>query len=231
MAGHVVWRFLQRAGSPHLEAPRTTIFERLLAAGASFFDGVSEAAPNLAELWLDHTDRVLGELDYPVDQRLRAYTALLKDQAYNWWGTVQRNTPADQLTSEVIIHVRSTLRPDLLLRLRLGLRGHLLRDRVGRSIVVNNTCRDFLAVVASGSIPLESTTFSTPMHAYSVREDERPEIIYSLSVLTRSQLWDVVLRMCGVTRVVGQWEDELQWAVRYLKGRSFAYGYTKDFLV
>ncbi|KAK8626110.1 hypothetical protein V6N13_133762 [Hibiscus sabdariffa] len=101
MAGRVVWRFLQRDGGTHLEAPKTTISERLLAAGTSFFDGASEAAPNLAELWLDHTDRVLGELDYPTDQRLRAYTALLKDQAYNWWGTVQRNTHADQLTSEV----------------------------------------------------------------------------------------------------------------------------------
>ncbi|KAK8628639.1 hypothetical protein V6N13_009225 [Hibiscus sabdariffa] len=69
MAGRVVWRFLQRAGGPHLKAPRTTISERFLAAGASFFDGVSEAAPNLAELWLDHTERVLGELGYPVDQR------------------------------------------------------------------------------------------------------------------------------------------------------------------
>ncbi|KAK8713325.1 hypothetical protein V6N13_148546 [Hibiscus sabdariffa] len=100
MVGRVVWRFLQRAGGPHLEAPKTTISERLLAAGASFFDGVSEAAPNLAELWLDHTDRVLDELDYPVDQRLRAYTALLKNQAYNWWGMVQRSTHDDQLTSE-----------------------------------------------------------------------------------------------------------------------------------
>ncbi|KAK8644601.1 hypothetical protein V6N13_123903 [Hibiscus sabdariffa] len=101
MAGRVVWRFLQRAGGTHLEAPKTTISERLLAASASFFYGVSEAAPNLAELWLDHTDRVLGELDYPTDQRLRAYTVLLKDQAYNWWGTVQRNTHVDQLTLEV----------------------------------------------------------------------------------------------------------------------------------
>ncbi|KAL4273383.1 hypothetical protein GQ457_13G012260 [Hibiscus cannabinus] len=101
MVGRVVWRFLQRAGGPHLEAPKTTISERLLATGASFFDGVTEAAPNLADLWLDHIDRVLDELDYPADQRLRAYTALLKDQAYNWWGTVQRNTSTDQLTSDI----------------------------------------------------------------------------------------------------------------------------------
>ncbi|KAK8675534.1 hypothetical protein V6N13_033600 [Hibiscus sabdariffa] len=67
MAGRAVWRFLQRVGVPHLETPKTTISERLLAAGASFFDGVSEAAPNMAELWLDHTDRVLDELDYPTD--------------------------------------------------------------------------------------------------------------------------------------------------------------------
>ncbi|KAK8636617.1 hypothetical protein V6N13_124359 [Hibiscus sabdariffa] len=77
-----------RAGGSHLEAPRTTISERLLAVGASFFDGVSVVVPNLAELWLDHTDRVLDELDYLTDQRLRAYTTLLKDQAYNWRGTV-----------------------------------------------------------------------------------------------------------------------------------------------
>ncbi|KAL4362336.1 hypothetical protein GQ457_04G025940 [Hibiscus cannabinus] len=101
MIGRAVWRFLQRSGVPHLEAPKTTILERLLAAGASFFDGVFEAAPNLAELCLDHTDRFLDELDYPMDQRLMAYTALLKDHAYNWWGTIQRNTPTDQLTSKV----------------------------------------------------------------------------------------------------------------------------------
>ncbi|KAK8607678.1 hypothetical protein V6N13_046286 [Hibiscus sabdariffa] len=58
MVGRVVWRFLQRVGGSHLEAPRTTISKRLLAAGVGFFDGVSEAAPNLAELWLDHTGRV-----------------------------------------------------------------------------------------------------------------------------------------------------------------------------
>ncbi|KAK8694174.1 hypothetical protein V6N13_071730 [Hibiscus sabdariffa] len=100
MIGRAVWRFLQRSGVPHLEAFKTTISERLLAAGASFFDGVSEAVPNLAELFLDHTDRVLDELDYSMDQRLRAYTALLKDQSYNWWGTIRRNTPTDQLTSK-----------------------------------------------------------------------------------------------------------------------------------
>ncbi|KAK8661047.1 hypothetical protein V6N13_051949 [Hibiscus sabdariffa] len=94
-----VFSKLERAGGPYLEAPKNTISEWLLTAGASFLDGVSEAAPNLDELWLDHTDRVLDELDYSAYQRLRAYTALLKDQAYNWWGTVQRNTPADQLTS------------------------------------------------------------------------------------------------------------------------------------
>ncbi|KAK8713197.1 hypothetical protein V6N13_148419 [Hibiscus sabdariffa] len=83
MDGRAVWRFLQRVVGPHLEAPKTTILERLLAAGSSFFDGVSEAAPNPTELWLDHTDRVLDELDYLMDQRLRAYTALQKDHAYN----------------------------------------------------------------------------------------------------------------------------------------------------
>ncbi|KAK8672089.1 hypothetical protein V6N13_110464 [Hibiscus sabdariffa] len=86
MAGRVVWRLLQRAVGLHLEAPRTMI---------------SKIAPNLDKFWLDHTDRVLDDLDYPTDQRLRAYTALLKDQAYSWREMVQRNTSTDQLTSEV----------------------------------------------------------------------------------------------------------------------------------
>ncbi|KAK8612993.1 hypothetical protein V6N13_104316 [Hibiscus sabdariffa] len=49
MVGCVVWRLLQRVVGPHLEAHMTTISERLLAAGASFFDGVSEEAPNMIE--------------------------------------------------------------------------------------------------------------------------------------------------------------------------------------
>ncbi|KAK8666126.1 hypothetical protein V6N13_006278 [Hibiscus sabdariffa] len=100
MTDHTVWRMLQRVGGSPLEAPKTTISKRLLAPGTGFFDGVSEASPNLAKLWLDHIDRVLYKLDYPMDQRLKAYTSLLKDQTYNWWGTVQRNTPMDQLTLE-----------------------------------------------------------------------------------------------------------------------------------
>ncbi|KAG8475394.1 hypothetical protein CXB51_031885 [Gossypium anomalum] len=48
-----------------------SISERLRANGAEFFRGVSGVAPNVAEYWLEATERIMDDLDCSVEQNLK----------------------------------------------------------------------------------------------------------------------------------------------------------------
>lgn len=50
---------------------RGSISERLRANGAEVFRGVSGVAPNVAEYWLEATERIMDDLDCSVEQKLK----------------------------------------------------------------------------------------------------------------------------------------------------------------
>ena len=80
---------------------RGSISERLRANGVEIFRGVSGIAPNVAEYWLEATERIMDDLDCSVEQKLKGAVSLLRDEAYQWWLTVRDGTPADRVTWEL----------------------------------------------------------------------------------------------------------------------------------
>ena len=95
-------RVLERvAGASTGNGIRGSISEWLWANGAEIFRGVSGVAPNVAEYWLEATERIMDDLDCSVEQKLNGAISLLRDEAYQWWLTVSDGTPADSVTWEL----------------------------------------------------------------------------------------------------------------------------------
>ncbi|XP_012437655.1 uncharacterized protein LOC105763823 [Gossypium raimondii] len=77
---------------------RGSISERLWLNGAQIFRGVSELDLNMAEYWLEATERIIDDLDPTTEQKLKGVVSLLRDEAYQWWLTMTEGTQADRLT-------------------------------------------------------------------------------------------------------------------------------------
>ncbi|XP_040930028.1 uncharacterized protein [Gossypium hirsutum] len=59
---------------------------------------VARATPNVAEYWLEATERIMDDLDCTMEQKLKGAVSLLRDETYQWWLTVREGTQADRLT-------------------------------------------------------------------------------------------------------------------------------------
>ncbi|KAA3484265.1 1-phosphatidylinositol-4,5-bisphosphate phosphodiesterase beta-2 [Gossypium australe] len=92
-------RVLERVtGARTGSATRGSIFERLRSNGAEVFKGISGVAPNVAEYWPEAVERIMDDLDWTTEQKLKGVVSLLRDEAYQWWLTVQEGTQADRIT-------------------------------------------------------------------------------------------------------------------------------------
>ena len=69
-------------GASTLNEIRGSIFKQLRANGAEIFRGVSGVAPNVAEYWLEATERIMDDLECSVEQKLKRAISLLRDEAY-----------------------------------------------------------------------------------------------------------------------------------------------------
>ena len=95
-------RVLERVAGANIgPMNRGSISERLRANGAEIFRGISGVAPNVAEYWLEATERIMDDLDCSVEQKLKGAVSLLRDEAYQWWITVREGTPAERVTWEL----------------------------------------------------------------------------------------------------------------------------------
>ncbi|KAA3465765.1 ATP-dependent zinc metalloprotease FtsH [Gossypium australe] len=61
---------------------RKSVPERLKANGTEVFRGVSGVAPNTAEYWMEATERIMDDLDFTVEEKLKGVVSLLRDKAY-----------------------------------------------------------------------------------------------------------------------------------------------------
>ncbi|XP_016747447.1 uncharacterized protein [Gossypium hirsutum] len=94
-------RILGRVTGPNTGAGgRRSITERLRSNGAELFGGIAGVAPNVAEYWIKATKRIMDDLDYTSEQKLKGVVSLLRDNAYQWWLTVKGGTKPDRLTWE-----------------------------------------------------------------------------------------------------------------------------------
>ncbi|XP_012442025.1 uncharacterized protein LOC105767039 [Gossypium raimondii] len=75
-----------------------SISKRLRLNGAKIFRGISGVAPNMAEYWLEATERIMDDLDCTSEQKLEGAVSLLQDEACRWWLTVREGTQTDRLT-------------------------------------------------------------------------------------------------------------------------------------
>ncbi|XP_052874450.1 uncharacterized protein LOC128279704 [Gossypium arboreum] len=81
-------RILERVAGPNLGfGGRGSVTERLRSIWAELFRGVVRVAPNVAEYWMEATERIMDDLDFTVEQKFKGAVSQLRDEAYQWWLT------------------------------------------------------------------------------------------------------------------------------------------------
>ena len=89
---------LQRAGQPDAVAPQRSAIERMARYRPVDFLGRKEDEPSMAENWLERTERMLVQMHCTPDESLEYATALLQDEAYQWWVSMTRTAPLESIT-------------------------------------------------------------------------------------------------------------------------------------
>ncbi|XP_016676350.1 uncharacterized protein [Gossypium hirsutum] len=92
---------LERVARPNTgTGGRGSVSERLQSNRAEVFRGISRVAPNVAEYWLEATERIIDDLDCTAEQKLKGAISLLREEAYQWWLTVKEGTQLKRITWE-----------------------------------------------------------------------------------------------------------------------------------
>ena len=89
---------LQRVAQPAAVAPQRSAIERMARYRPLDFLGRKEDEPSMAENWLERTERMLVQMHCTPDESLECATALLQDEAYQWWVFVTRTAPPESIT-------------------------------------------------------------------------------------------------------------------------------------
>ena len=89
---------LQRAAQPAAITPQRSAIERMERYRPVDFLGWKEDEPSMEENWLERTERMLVQMHYTPDESLECATALLQDEAYQWWVSVTRTAPPESIT-------------------------------------------------------------------------------------------------------------------------------------
>ncbi|KAA3483697.1 ATP-dependent zinc metalloprotease FtsH [Gossypium australe] len=75
----VMLRILERVAGPNNgTGSRGSIAERLRANGVEIFKGIAGVAPDVAEYWLEATERIMDDLDCTTEQKLKGLISLLR---------------------------------------------------------------------------------------------------------------------------------------------------------
>ncbi|XP_017639806.1 uncharacterized protein LOC108481154 [Gossypium arboreum] len=94
-------RILERVARPNTgTGSRGSVLEHLRSNGAEVFKGISGVALNVAEYWLEATERIMDDLDCTAEQKLKGAISLLREEAYQWWLTVKDGTQLERITWE-----------------------------------------------------------------------------------------------------------------------------------
>ncbi|XP_017644305.1 uncharacterized protein LOC108484935 [Gossypium arboreum] len=94
-------RILDRVTGPNTRSGgRWSVTEQLQSNGTELFRGVTGVAPNVPGYWIEVTERIMDDLDYTSEKKLKGVVLLLLDEANLWWLTVKEGTQADCLSWE-----------------------------------------------------------------------------------------------------------------------------------
>ena len=91
-------RALQRAAQPAVVAPQRSAIERMARYRPIDFLGRKEDEPSVTENWLERTERMLVQMHCTPDESLECATALLQDEAYQWWVSMTRTASPRSIT-------------------------------------------------------------------------------------------------------------------------------------
>ncbi|XP_017617914.1 uncharacterized protein LOC108462484 [Gossypium arboreum] len=92
-------RILERVAGPNTGAGgRGSVTERLRSNGDELFRIVVGVAPNVAEYWMEAKNRIMDDLDFTPEQKLKGTVSLLREEAYQWWLMIKEGTQLDRLT-------------------------------------------------------------------------------------------------------------------------------------
>ncbi|XP_040967968.1 uncharacterized protein [Gossypium hirsutum] len=85
---------------PTIESGKRSPFQKLRKHGAEEFRGRTDDDPVKAEYWLQSIMRVFKQMACSPDDYLICAVSLLKEEAYNWWETIEAVVPAEKITWE-----------------------------------------------------------------------------------------------------------------------------------
>ena len=89
---------LQRAAQPATVASQRSTIERMARYRPVDFLGRKEDEPSMAKNWLEMTERMLVQMHCTLDESWECATALLQDEAYQWWVSMTRTAPPGSIT-------------------------------------------------------------------------------------------------------------------------------------
>ncbi|XP_017609362.1 uncharacterized protein LOC108455294 [Gossypium arboreum] len=85
---------------PTTESSKRTPLEKLRKLGAEEFRGRSDDGLVKAEYWLQSIVRVFKQMVCSPDENLICAMSLLKEEAYNWWETIEAVVSVEKITWE-----------------------------------------------------------------------------------------------------------------------------------
>ncbi|XP_012483029.1 uncharacterized protein LOC105797632 [Gossypium raimondii] len=98
MLSQAILRMLKRVAGPHSRfGGRASVTERLQFNKAELFTGVTRVVPTVLEYWLEATERIMNDIDCTPEQKLQGTVSLLRDEAYQWWLSIEKGTQSDCL--------------------------------------------------------------------------------------------------------------------------------------
>ncbi|XP_017644273.1 uncharacterized protein LOC108484900 [Gossypium arboreum] len=81
MLSKVMLRILERVVGPNFgSGGRGSVTERLRFNRAELFRGATRVTPNVAEFWLEATERIIKDLECTSEKKLRGVVSLLRDE-------------------------------------------------------------------------------------------------------------------------------------------------------
>lgn len=74
------------------------VTERFCVIGVELFMGITRVAPTVAKYWLEASERIMNDLDCTFAQKLRSALSMLRDEAYQWWLTIEQGLKPELVT-------------------------------------------------------------------------------------------------------------------------------------
>ncbi|XP_016709055.1 uncharacterized protein [Gossypium hirsutum] len=76
---------------PNLDSSETPVLP------AAETGSVTRVAPTVAEYWLEATKRIMSDIDCTLGQKLKGAVSLLRNEAYQWWLSIEEGTQPNRL--------------------------------------------------------------------------------------------------------------------------------------